>query len=176
MSEFCALKIMQNNNMIKVSEGRWVYKITTNDDPSEEDIIQEILLPYKIIKIKTAGEKFDKKFRKLMKKSGYISTPALNYGDSEKFVKTSDIDKFIKELPEIEVIYLKKLCWFVKTYIEEGYGYITIKNIDNRYKRNIFNGDVEIIKLTNNRIKSNRIEQARRKEQEAIEFIEQLFK
>ena len=177
MSEFCALEIMKNNNMIDVKEGAWVYKIAINNDPSEEDIIEEIKLPYKIIKIKTAGENFDKKFRKLMKKSGYICTPARNYGDSDKFVKTSDIDKFIKELPEIETIYLKELCWFVEKDIEEHYGYITIKNINNnRYKRNIFKDYNTITKLTNNRIKINRLEQARQKEQEAIEFMENLFR
>ena len=176
MSEVCALEIMENNNMIKVNEGRWVYKITKNNNPSEEDIIKEIKLPCKIIKIKTAGENFDKKFRELMKKSGYVCTPAQNYRNSDKFVKTSDIDKFIKELPEVEIVYLKELCWFVEKYIKKNYEYITIKNIDNKYAQNIFGNCYKIIKLTNNKIKTNRIEQAKQKEKEAIEFIEQLFK
>ena len=178
MSEVCALEIMENNNMIKVNNTTWKYKITTNEDPSQEDIIKEIRLPCKNIQIKTGGKKFDKKFRTLMKKSGYVCTPTERYGDSNKFVKTSDIDKFIKELPEIEIVYLRKLCWFVKEYIEENYRYITIKNIDNRFKRNIFsiNGYNNIIELTNNKIKTNRIKQAKQKEQEAIEFMEQLFK
>lgn len=174
MTETCALEIMQNNRMITIENKYCLYKIT---DEYYDDFIKEIKLPFLSIKIKTGGKKFDKKFRELMEKSGYISTPANNYGDSDKFIKKSDIDKFIKELPELETIYLKELYWFVEKYIEEYYQYITIKNIDNRYNKiNIFKGYNTIIKLTNNKIKNNRIEQARKKEQEAIEFIEQLFK
>lgn len=172
----CALEIMEKNNMITSLDKHLVYKITTNKDPNEEDIIKEIKLPYKQILIKTGGKNFDKKFRELMKKSGYICTPASNYGDNEKFVKKSDVANFIKELPEIETIYLKELLWFVEQYIERWHSYLKIKNIDNRYKRNLFKNCNTIIELTNTKIKENRIEQARKKEEKAIEFMEQLFK
>ena len=176
MSEFCALEIMQNNNMIKVNEGHLVYMITEDNDPDKEDIIKKIKLPCKIIQIKTKGDNFDKKFRELMKKSGYVCTPRENYRNSDKFIKKSDIDEFIKELPKIENIYLNQLYWFVEKYIEEYYEY-TIENIDNRYKRNIFTINCyNVIKLTNNKIKNDRIKQTKQKEQEAIEFMEQLFK
>lgn len=172
----CALEIMENNNMIATSNKYWVYKITTERDPCEKDVIKEIKLQYKIIRIKTGGKKFDKKFRELMKKSGYVCTPAENYGDGEKFVKTSDIDKFVKELPKKETIYLKKLCWFVEKYIQESNTHFRIKNIDNRYNKNIFKNYNTITEITNNEIKQNRIEQAKQKEEESIRFMEQLFK
>lgn len=171
MSEQCALEILENNDMIKVGKEKWIHKIAEKQYPFENDIIKRLEIPFKSIKIKEKGEKFDERFRRLMQKNGYL------YTKSSTFIKQKDIDNFLKELPQTETIWTEELNNLIINYIEKKYDFLKIekKAQYTGHGHHMFSNRSYVTKITNLKTKKERIKNEKNREQEAIKFMEQLF-
>ena len=170
MSEQCALEILENNDMIKVRKEKWIHQIAEEQYPFETDIIKRLEIPFKNITIKEKGEKFDERFRRLMQKNGYI------YTKNSTFIKKEDVDNFLKELPQIETIWTEKPNYLIIDYIENKYNFLIEEKAQYTGQgHHMFSNRSYVAKITNLKIKEERIKNEKNREQEAIKFMEQLF-
>lgn len=180
MSEVCALEIMEKNEMIKVKDTEFSFLFVKEKDATEP--ISKIIVPAKNIKILQKGGDFDKKFRELMKDSGYTCMPRRGYSGSNLFFRTEDIDDFLDNLPHEEVIYTRPFPTVMERYINKikDDRNLIIKNsvrvmIDDFFAKEK-NGEWGYqTKIKQCDIIKERVDEEKRQEQQAIEFMEQLF-
>ena len=177
MSEQCALEILENNDMIEIEKKKWTHQIAEEQYPFETDIIKILEIPFKSIRIKEKGEKFDERFRELMQENGYLCTPNSRYGSSDIFIKKEDVVNFLKKLPQEEIIFTENLHYLIRDYIENKYYNIELIQ-EKQYTGHglhAFKGASVTSKIINLTEKRRRIEQQQNKEEKAIKFMEQLF-
>lgn len=180
MSEVCALEIMEKNGMITVEEMKFRFVFVEEKEASEP--IDEMIVPAKRISILQKGKTFDRKFRDLMMSSGYICQPAYNYQGSELFFKKKDLDNFLDNLPEKEIIYTRPFPSAMKKYIsevEDERGLI-IFGSEKVHTNDFFdlkdNGSWSYqTKIKQLNVIKKRVEKEEEEEAKAIEFMEQLF-
>lgn len=180
MSEICALEIMEKNDMIKIEKMKFRFSFIEEKEANEP--IDEITVPAKKISILQKGEAFDRKFRELMMSSGYLCMPASNYQGAELFFKKEDIDNFLDNLPEREIIYTRPFPTVMSRYISEVkeernlkiYGSEKVRrNHFFYFKENGAWGYQTKIKQLN--IARKRVKKEEEEEAKAIKFMEQLF-
>ena len=180
MSEVCALEIMEKNDMITVEEMKFRFLFVEEKEAIEP--IDKITVPAKKISILQKGEEFDRKFRDLMTSSGYVCMPGSNYGGAELFFKKKDIDNFLDNLPEKEILYTRPFPSAMSRYISEvkDERNLIISDSVKVYTNDFFsfnkNGSWGYqTKIKQCDIIKERLDKEKKQEQKAIEFMEQLF-
>lgn len=180
MSEVCALEIMEKNDMITVEEMKFKFIFVEKADANEA--IDRTIVPAKKISILQKGEEFDRKFRDLMTNAGYVCMPGSNYAGGQLFFKKKDIDSFLDNLPEKEVLYTRPFPSAMSKYISKvkDERNLIVSGSEKVYTHHFFNLNENGSWSYQTKIKQcdvikERLDKEKEQEQEAIEFMEQLF-
>ena len=111
----CKLEVLQDNGLIKYKESSIKFDIV--EKKSDEEKLMEIHLPTTFISYNQTKE-FDKEFKNKMNSIGYISNEGNKHTrHNEVFVKQEDINKFIEDLPDLEIYYINGLPDFLEIHL-----------------------------------------------------------
>ena len=160
---------------MKYKESFLVFDIVKERTAKEK--LMEIKLPVTFIYYNRSSE-FDAEFRNSMEALGYICAPTNRTSNKEVFINKKDIDKFVTELPDLEVYYTNQMPTFLETYLEM----YTHESVNFRVERQtIYNNDYNFKssshcqKIIRVDIQKKNEEMKRQKENRNIEFMKRVL-